>query len=176
MKKHHIILLVTIINFLFIPLCKSQHLKPNSVMKANGTSFNIKTTGYNSLSVVNSKNVLYNKKPRLSQSALSSFEKTKKSGLLTAFLEVFNEARIKQLLPENALSLNYYVDPNGKVIEVSFLLNKNTLLTPTELEKLEATIKKNVSFKLLQNETAGGDFFIISQAPKYRNILDRTLE
>ena len=172
MKKALSILLAF---FSIMNLAYSQTLKPNSTAHATRLSFSIKAVGSNNLSVVNINNAYYDKKPKLPQSALSHFEKSGNNSLLNSFNQVFNNTRVRQLLPENGILINYYVSPAGQVLGVSFLLNKTTLLTAGELEKLEDAIKDNVTFKLHPEETKGGDFFIITQVAKYSRVLDKTL-
>lgn len=157
-------------------VCFAQKIKANSVVKANSILFNTKSSGKKGIAIINSKNIYYNRIPKKSQTAISTFEKNDKSALLKVFMKVFTDQRIKELLPENNLFINYYVDPAGNVLEVSFLLNDNTIVTAKELAQMESEIKATITFKLRPEETKGGDFFVISQAPKYRKVLDRTLE
>lgn len=173
MKK---IISISLSVFFIIHIAYSQTLKPNSVARANKLAFSVRAAGTDNLSVVNINNAYFGKKPKLPQSALSHFDKSESNSLLNSFNQTFSNARIRQLLPENGLLINYYVNTTGKVLGVSFLINKNTLLTPTELEKLEESIKKNVDFKLHPEETKGGDFFIITQVAKYSKVLDKTLK
>lgn len=172
MKK----IIITLVLGLITKFSFGQNLKPNSTVRINHSIFNVKALDHGSMVVANEKNSLVNKKPKLPQSALNHFEKTDQTALLNVFTNVFSTKRLKELLPENGVLVNYYVSPQGKVLEVSFLLNTNTLLTAEEIKQIEDGIKNNVKFSLRPEETNGGDFFIITQVVKYKKILDRTLK
>lgn len=55
--------------------------------------------------------------------------------------------------------MTFYVNPTGRILEVSFLLSKKTLLSAQELEGLENAIKTNVSIKFRPEDIKGQDFF-----------------
>jgi hypothetical protein len=64
------------------------------------------------------------------------------------------------------------------VLEVSFTLDTNTLLTVAELENLENNLKKNVSFKIIpprKSDLEGADFFVVYYRILYQRILNKTL-
>ena len=173
MKKAYILILIfgAITQMAF-----GQHLKPNSTVQVNKTAFNTKAIDHNTMVVSNTKNDFINRKPKLSPSVLTYFGKKNPTSLLKAFYKVFTKARLEQLTPENGILINFYVNPQGKVLDVSFLLNTNTAITAPEIQQLETAIKDNVTFNLRPEETKGGDFFVITQVAKYRKVLDGSLE
>jgi hypothetical protein len=171
--------LLIIMLLVFNKFAYSQNLKPDAIVKADHLTYNTKTesTGrYPSISVRNTENVLYGKKNKLGQSTLSYIGKTDNSSLSKIFNSVFTQERIRQLLPESRITIDCYVNPNGKILEVSYFLNKNTILTAKELEKLEEALKSNYTFKLRPEETKGGDFFVITLIVKYSWFFDGTLK
>ncbi len=125
----------------------AQQLKLTSVVKATHFSYKIDTnSSERRLTAENEKNVL---KYRISGvKGDVRFEKKDNYSTSNVFLKVFNTERLKELLPENNLLIHYYVLPSGQIKEVSFILNKNTIITPIELEALENEIKEKVAFKL----------------------------
>lgn len=157
-------------------ICCAQRLKPNTIIKAQSASFAIKLDQFNNLIVSNSSNILTHKIPRVAPTNITSVERADKSGLLNAFQQVFSESRLQQLSPENIITMTLYVAPSGKVLEVLFILKKNTLVTALELEALEKAIKADVAFILRPDETKGGDFFAIGQVVKLSRVLDKTLK
>lgn len=173
MKKQF---LITIILLISINFTYSQILKPNSIIKTDHSSFITHGSNSRSMFVENKNNFYHTRKPKLPPTAISSVEKTDKYSLLKAFNQVFTNDRIKQLLPEHGLFIEFYVSPLGKVLEVRFLLPTNTMITAKELEQLEQAIKTNVTFALKQEETKGGDFFIIDQNARYDKILNKSLQ
>ena len=61
-------------------------------------------------------------------------------------------------------------------MEISFVLNKNTLVTGQEVEDLEKAIKADVSFKFRSKEIKGQDFIDIGFIVTYSKVLDRTFK
>ena len=88
-----------------------------------------------------------------------------------AFRQVFSSGRIGQLVPENAIFITFYLNPEGNILEVRFSLPDNTTLTAEELEKLEIALKQNVKFKLTAPDLEKGDFYEIFQNFKYSSLL-----
>ena len=171
-------ILLTLMFFAFANLTCAQKLTPNSIINTKTGSFVTKQDPSYSddMVVVNSKNIYHKINPKTGPANISSVERRDKSGLLNSFTQVFSDERLTQLLPEKYMLMTLYVNPAGKVLEVTFYLKKTTVIEAKELEELENAIKANVSFKLLPNETKGGDFFPIGQIVKYSRVLDRTLK
>ena len=152
-----------------------QTLKADASIKATKTTFITTSLSKSSMAIANSNNRYHNKIPKISAENMV-FTKTDKLGLLNAFTSVFSEDRLKQLLPENRMFITFYVDPQGKILDLSFIIfTSNTTLKASELENLENAIKANVSFKIDSNKTKGADFFNVGQLVRYQQVLDGTL-
>ena len=65
------------------------------------------------------------------------------------FFDTFPGVRLKKLADEGSnVLINFTADPNGNLIEISFVFTNNSTLTPVEIEKLETRLKKEVKFTL----------------------------
>ena len=148
----------------------AQQLKLSPVVKSKRFSYKIDTTTLNRrLTAENEKNVL--KYRRSGVKGDIAFEKKDNFSTSNAFLKVFDAERLKQLLPENNMLINYYVLPSGQIKEVSFILNKNTVITPAELEALEIEIKDKVSFKLNPADVQNTEFIPFVQIIRFSSLL-----
>ena len=96
--------------------------------------------------------------------------------IVPAFTQIFSRERLKELTQEPGLLVTFYVSPEGKVLEVSYILKPNTSITAAELSDLETAIKSKVFFKL--NWETGNkekaDFVTISENVRFSRILDGT--
>jgi hypothetical protein len=155
-------------------ITSAQSLRPKSIIKANRATYITSETKYDRMEVVNRSNIYHTKTPKVSGEFIA-FDFTNKSSLLKAFNQVFSDERIKELLPEKGMFVTFYINPQGKILEVSFMVSKATLVTSTELEKLENAIKANVLFKIRQDSVKDADFFRVSLNVKYERVLNRTL-
>jgi hypothetical protein len=153
----------------------AQQFKPNSIVRAKRSSYKIDTIKFDNKNIhVENSNNRYSNKPS-TQGADFTFEKVNKSGTYNAFKQVFSDDRLKQLANERIL-LIFNVSLEGKIQEVEFTLNKNTLITIPELEALEGALKSNVSFKFKTQELRkGSDFVSIGQTIPFSRVLDKTL-
>jgi len=177
MKKQ---ILITLTLTLIAAFGKAQQLKPNSINRAKSTSFITEIRPHlegdktgDVMSIYNSKNIYHNKVPK-NRNPDISVERGDKSGILNAFIQVFGDKRLQQLLPERYIQMTFYVNTSGRILEIEFFLDKNTLVTAGELEALEKALKANVWFKLRPSEIKGQDFIDIASGVSYRRILDRT--
>lgn len=152
-----------------------QQLKPNSVTRGKTVSFRSDQDRNGNLIVVDSKNDFFSKKPKTGPANINMVIRKEKT-MLTAFLQVFNDERLKQLAAERYMSMVCFVNPAGKVLGITFYLNKSTTVTALELEQLQKAIESNVSFTLNPDETRGGDFFPIAQIVLYEHVLKRSLK
>jgi hypothetical protein len=169
---------LTILLSLFLTIsviANAQRLKVNSITKAKHSSFKTEINQYGRMNVENEKNTLNKKRPKNQRVELAD---QGIFGVAAAFKQVFSETRLKELLSENTMLVSYYVSPGGKVLEVSFVLKPETLVTAAELEALEIAIKEKVSLKLVwrDNDKQEADFVSISQAVHYSAILNGTLK
>jgi hypothetical protein len=63
--------------------------------------------------------------------------------------KLLNEAFLregKKLPTENAF-LKYYITPDGKILEIDFIMNPGSSLSPDEIFLIEETLKKQYTFK-----------------------------
>lgn len=104
-------------------------------------------------------------------------EKPDKHSVLNTFKQVFSTERLQQLAADpSAIFIDYKISPTtGKILEVSFILTKNTLLKATEIESLENALKTNVMFKFKNEEVKNSEFISIDESVHFRKILDGTL-
>jgi hypothetical protein len=171
-KKPSLIIAALTIMFKF---SHAQEIKPNTIVRVDSTSFITSQNQPEIMVVFNSKNTYINKVPRHRNPDMT-FDLQDKNSLLKAFRKVFNESRLEQLLPERFMQMTLYANTSGRVLAVTFFLNKNTVVTAQELEDLENTIKANVWFKLRPDEIKDQDFFDIVEAVRYSRVLDKTLQ
>lgn len=171
--KRHSLMLFTLLFSVFIT--NAQNLKPNLTIKVKRATFITTELDHNSMSVLNSNNIYHKKIPK-DRNPDMVFEMKDKSGLLNAFTQVFTDGRLKQLLPERRMMMTFYINPSGEIMEISFVLNKNTLVTGQEVEDLEKAIKADVSFKFRSKEIKGQDFIDIGFIVTYSKVLDRTFK
>jgi hypothetical protein len=173
MKKTNLLILLF---FAFTGLTYCQSLKPDAVVRASHSAYNTKSIGSgNTVSIYayNSKNIYYNKTSKNRHPNIL-IKRGDSGGMLTAFTKVFSDERLRELLPERVLLMTFYVNPSGKILEITFLLDKNTLVTAQELEALEKALKANVWFKLRPEDLKGEDFIDIPSGVSFKRILDRT--
>ena len=63
------------------------------------------------------------------------------------FYNIFPAERLKKLADENLdLLISTKADLRGNILEMTFIFGNNSSLTPIEIEKLEAELKKQVTF------------------------------
>lgn len=176
MKKHSLTLAMAILSIAFT---YGQKLKPNSIVRAKQITFEthevtMHGTPSDMISVVNRRNIYHGKIPKNRNSDME-FPFTDKSKLLDAVKQTFSQERLRQLLPEHLIAVTFYVSPQGKILDVSFLVNKNTSLSAAELENLEIAIKTNVSFKIKLIDKKDHDFFDVVYPIKYDRVLKGTI-
>jgi hypothetical protein len=134
MKKQILVILISILS---ISLTFEQQLKPNVITKAESESFvselqpHVQDDKTSDIMVVyNSKSHYHNKIPR-NRNPDITFTRGDKGRMLEAFTGVFTDERLKQLLPEKFLPMTLYLNTSGKILEVEFILNRNTPLKQT---------------------------------------------
>jgi hypothetical protein len=141
----------------------SQELRPNTIVKTNKASFKIEAvkmqgTVTNGLAVININNSYHGKQPKIFIQLVELYAERKKGSIVTAFKHAFSLSRLIQLRQDHGLNLTLYLAPSGKIVAVDFVIQKNNLITASELEKLENSIKNNVSFHLRPQQIRGADF------------------
>lgn len=175
MKKEFLIYLICITVF---KTADAQVLKSNTLVSANKITYNVvgnekiegATLEFNT--VFNKNNQYRGKTPKVVIDPALLVEKTAKGSFLAAFTQSFSNARLKELTKERVIVLTLCFTPDGKVVEIEYLLQKNSSLTAIELETLENALKKNVIYKLDSSLTKRGDFFRQSVVIRYQAILN----
>jgi hypothetical protein len=170
----HIFLITGLFFNLYVRFSHAQKLVPDNKIKAHEVTFITTKLGNEEMSVAHEGKVYHNKVP-INRNPNMSLKMKNKSGILNAFTEVFSDKRLKQLIPEKRIMMTFYLNPSGQIMEVSFILNKNTLVTAQELEDLEKAIKANVSYKIMPSDYKEQDFIDIGMIIIYEKVLDRTL-
>jgi len=106
---------------------------------------------------------------------LSYSEYTAKKPVSKTIYEVFSDSRLKELLPEKVMLVNMYINNSGRVAAVEYYLNSNTEITVFELEKFENALKRNVSFKLSEEDSNSDKVFApITQSIHFQQVLNKT--
>jgi hypothetical protein len=170
-QSQFLILFILLFNSISI---YGQMLKPNLKIRANKVFFITTELDHNRMSVVNDRNIYHNKILK-NRNPDMTFKIKEKSGLLNAFTQVFSDERLRQLQPERRMLMTFYINPAGQIVEISFVLNKNTLITARELEELEGAIKANVSIKFRPEDVKGKEVIDIGYIITFSQVLDRTL-
>jgi hypothetical protein len=81
--------------------------------------------------------------------------------LLSSFRETFTKGRIKELTKGNdRIDLMLYINEKGSILTIRFLLNRNTLITPDELDKLENIILKKVKYRIVGKRVDEPIFYV----------------
>ena len=154
----------------------AQRFKPNTLVKANHNAFKVDSLRFGGIYVHNEKNVYHNPDKRSSNSDIieGNFVKDK-SATINAFKKAFGNDKLHQLLGEGSMVVEYIVNDDGKILEVSFSLAKNTIITPNELDALEDYLKNDLSFKWRIRHIKKDGFYTINQVIRFSKILDGTL-
>jgi hypothetical protein len=172
--KKAITLFVTML-ILTITTAYGQQLQPDSLNKANHITYRADISTFNTIMNVYNQNNILEERIQKTNPRYFFLKKNDNLSLLNSFKQAFSKDRLAQLANEPGITVLFKLSVTGKVLEVSFIIHKNTLITSYELEALEDAIKKNVSFTLHSDQTKGGDFFMIGQNVKFSKILDGSL-
>lgn len=163
MKKFKLITLVIFV------VCGFSHVQAQNPfnkkeVKANQTTYTVNDNdkpNYKSVAVANKENVLA-KNGKVNTSRLSNINIQGDKKLNDIFLDVFGKEKFRELLPEKRILLIFYTNKAGKVVETAYLIDKNTAITPQELEELEKQLKKYVSFSFtVEVEDKHNQFYTI---------------
>ena len=159
----------------------AQNLKSNTLVRANKINYNVvgmekfpgETLEFNN--VFNKDNIYHGKNPKVGIDPALLVSGASNSSLQTAFMQTFSKERLQELTKERQLVFKLFFTPEGKVVEVEFLIRKDSSLTAFELEKLENALKQNVVYKVGNILPKGGDFFEQAISVGYKGILDNNL-
>lgn len=162
-----------------LPCSQAQSLFHKSEVKAKQTTFEIVNhdrPNYPTIAVSNKENSLIEDKNIINRYRLSGIEMQGDKTLLDIFLTVFDKERLQELVPEKRIVLIFYTDKDGKVLETAYLLDKNTAMTPQELEELEMLLKRNASFSFIIEDKQDAPFYTILKPVSFDQVLSKTLE
>ncbi len=158
-----------------------QVIKANSFVKANKTTYSVITLKkfagekYEFNSIFNKNNLFHGKNPKVGINALLLDGKIPKKSFYIAFTQTFTKERLQELTKERIIYFTLFFNPEGKVVEVEFLILNNSSLTALELERLETALKQYVVYNVGDVLSKGVDFFQDTYIVSYRGVLDNTL-
>ncbi|NWJ51286.1 MAG: hypothetical protein HXX14_10505 [Bacteroidetes bacterium] len=79
--------------------------------------------------------------------------------IVSIFQEIMTKEDIlKMNHAKDRIIITFYINDSGKVLELGFLVSKNTSFKPQYLAKVEQRIKKEVTFSFASNELKGANF------------------
>jgi len=156
------LLLVPILLLLTINTCQAQDTdfkKP--MVHAGKQSYNVGELSLHYKYVRNINNYI-TKGPNIPEHAVHpmlSDRRYDNAHVAQIFYDIFPEVRLKKLADEDLdLQVNYNLDLQGNVIEISFGFADTSSLTPIEIEELETRLKKEVKFTLNDKVYKGYDY------------------
>jgi hypothetical protein len=166
---------LTVMLLTSITVTYAQHLKTNAVIKANHYTYRTDSIDAKNMFAHNDKNIYRypDKKPNNNPFVSDNLKKSPKS-TINVFKKVFSDEKLHQLLKEGVIGIEFIVADDGKILETSFYLNRNTIITATELEQIEDAYKNDVTFKWIVPHTNAGGFHVITQIIHFNKILDGT--
>ncbi|RDV15015.1 hypothetical protein DXT99_12090 [Pontibacter diazotrophicus] len=160
--------------------CYAQRLYDKPEVQTGETTYKVEVFEgrFPMIGVTNAKNSLAGTRMIVSSDVLGGTHFTQPASLLNSFWSTFNEEDLKELLPEKIILAMFYVNPYGRVREISFLLKKDTRLSPEKLAELEAALKKNVSFSfnIHPQQAERANYFVITVPISTAKVLNKTLE
>ena len=143
MRKIHLIYILLVI---FPVYLKGQHPIKTGENKVGNNIFVAKKENSKLMSVSERNSIIETyQKNRKSLQVLPFVEFADGKTINLVFKDVLGVKRIKELVPEKRLLLEVYLNGQGKVTAVHFLLNPNTYLTVDEIAQLNSAIKKGIS-------------------------------
>jgi hypothetical protein len=171
MKSRIYIVLVLIFNYINV---QGQDKIQEGTIKTQSITFFGKKAGNRLIEITNKNSTLItDDKPQRELRRFSEVNYTNPNAIWSSFLKVFSKQKLEQLLPENNILINFYIDHTGKVKAVRFLVRSNTLITPVELEKLEKNLKTDVTFLIPKGED--DNIFPITQVVFFEKLYQRSL-
>ena len=92
------------------------------------------------------------------------------------FSATFGRFRLDDLLPERSVTFNFYVNPDGEILETAILLRKDTRLTSFEVEKLQQEMVIARFGGLNASKVKKSDVYIIQRVVTYRRVIGRVAD
>ena len=154
-----------------VAITQAQKLKPNSTVMAKYFTYRTDSVSMRSIFVHNNKNHYHTDVSRKNSVTGDNLEINDSNSLSKILKKTFTAERLKQL-HDQTLFMELFVSNDGKILEVSFVLPKNTLLTVTEIEALEMVVKTDISFRWRGRTGKEGEVFELYQPLIFRKLLD----
>lgn len=95
-----------------------------------------------------------------------SIVKLDEKQLTEILLSAFSFNRLKHLQNEKDLSIFFYLNDSGKILEVSFVAGQGTKLTAQELEYIETNIKSRMNATFSKDDLKGSNYISIIRDAK----------
>jgi hypothetical protein len=136
----------------------------------------------NHLFAYNADNELHNKKQVFSNgldlgkmySPIIQYGKKGEYKMIVNLLEVLPKKRIEELVKEEYIKVNMYVNGKGEILEVEFTLTRPTSITAKELELMENNIKKKGRIEILHDDYKGVyNFFSVTSFFYFKDYLSQ---
>ena len=179
MKNLRLLSLIMLANLFWYTAANAQDvLTPNkpSIRTNTDVVFKSKSISRDSFVVADVDNELSGKKLNVYNAA--KFRKIPAYSAIRIISAVFGDNRLRGLIRERAMIINYYVTKKGAIEELTFTFKEGTTVNADELAKLQFIILTNlqtkISFDIPAKATKGEDLFILRDEVVYRDVLGRT--
>lgn len=142
----------------------------NTIIKALDASYQTIADKYGNLWINNIQNTLRNTHPKNLNFRIIDPQ-------IRATAKLFNlalgQSRIQALYNKNEwLATNYFLSPEGKILEIEFCTKADTSLKIIELETLENLLINNLTLAIIWGDGAEANFAPISAGVTYQTILE----
>jgi len=130
-------------------------MEANTVLKARHLSYKTELDINNNLRIQNTQNKLFDLAPTSPNFRINRITDSKIEATAEVLNKIFGLARLKELNERGErLSMIYRLSPQGKILEVQFVVQDvDTLLTVEELEILEQQLIADITYDILwENE------------------------
>lgn len=121
-------------------------MQADTILKAKHTLYQTQADKFDNLWVHNTNNILAGAWPKNNRYKINSFDIQSIANLYKAS---WGLNRLQDLdNKKERLSINLWLSPEGKILEIEFVTAVNTTLVIDELEILEDLLKDNISFTI----------------------------
>ena len=97
-----------------------------------------------------------------------------KNAVYGAFIRVLGINKLLAIQRERTVVLNLYVNHTGKIVNILYLVKKNTQITPNELERIDTLLKQYVSIIIPPGEDKTDKIMPIVNNAGIQQILEYT--
>lgn len=163
----------SIILLFFLCNCSiAQNRFTDGIIKVGGKSYLCKKGDYNTIQVRNSANKLYYQKMKIPSNwdDLSIIDCGPLNQVADVTKEIFAPDRIKQLAAQPPLTISFYVNDVGKILELDFTINENSDVSPGEISKLEDELKSKITLIYTKDKFKGANFISFHQILSFQKI------